>query len=375
MAAMQVLARWLRKSTPFSILVVIIAGCGSHQEQVTTPVAVEAPAAVPDDYRGRTAHLLREDGIDLDDIHCNQRVIWAGHLQEDSQAFYRDLEAYLSPLMRRRIRRADREMAQEQIEALAMNWFIRALIIHGEQNNLGAVVIPQVQWTDDDGNQHPLTIFHSATTPYAAEDDSCFRSLLRNGRVRRVIKLYDGDVPLRDLLDAEAHVAEEMGAEYVDTSQGELTYRGWREIAANAEASDEERATAVERLTALIRDHILAPGGQAPTGNVYFHCAGGMHRSPLVAGILRRCVAQESADVVREAMQIHAAYQSSDDQGGWEQPLLDFVERFDCSLLDPAEASIADDAESAEAGADDPEGEASESGDSESATDSEAVEE
>ena len=49
-------------------------------------------------------------------------------------------------------------------------------------------------------------------------------------------------------------MAEEMGATYVDTSQGELTYRGWREIAANAVGSSVStavRSTGIENLMCM----------------------------------------------------------------------------------------------------------------------------
>jgi hypothetical protein len=290
-------------------------------------------------------------------------VIWAEILHDDAGAFWTDLEANIAPLLRPRLRQVDREMAQEQVTTLAMNWFIRTLLIHGDNNNLGAVVLNDHQWTDEAGVSHPLIVFHSATLPFSDREGSCLRSLIERGRVRHLINLYDGNVPLRDQIDTEARVARELGASHVDAGSPELGYRGWREIAGDDDATEEDGVEAQRVVARLIREQILRPEGAAPRGNVYFHCAGGMHRSPMLSGILRRCLANQSLAEVREAMQVHSAYVDADNEGGFEPETYEFVRSFDCSLLQSEEADPASPSESSESS----DGEPSAGGDGDSA--------
>ena len=66
----------------------------------------------------------------------------------------------------------------------------------------------------------------------------------------------------------------------------------------------------------------------------YFHCAGGMHRSMTVDGVIRRCLGHEPIESIEEAMQYHGAYRDEETPNGYEEPILRFVEAFDCSLLE-----------------------------------------
>lgn len=324
-------------------LILMLAGCaGRPCPEPTTPVpalATETPAAEPiaaTGYEDQLEASLRHHGIELDRLACNRRVSWAATIRDDARAFSGELSSLLSP------EAADARLDDEtrgEITDLTMNWFIRVLLIHGDQNNLGAVVLPSVTWTDDDGQEHPLVVFHSATTPAAEAEGSCLRSLIEDAGVRHVINLYDGEVPLGDLLEAEGRTTRAAGATYVDISQSERDYDGWRHVASSAEASAEERAEAAATIARLLREQVLRPGGEEPRGHVYFHCAGGMHRSPLLSGILRRCVAGEPMEQVEEAMQVHSAFVAEGQPSGWEPELLEFVRDFDCSLLEGAGAT------------------------------------
>jgi hypothetical protein len=317
-------------------LALAVVGCSGRNQQDTTPQADQGPTEPqePGDYLGRMTFRLERAGIDRASIACNSDRRFAPTLRDDAGTFASDAEALFTPYVSRRILR-EREMIHDQVTGVAMNWFIRTLLIHGNLNNLGAVVLSRIEWSDEDGASHPLVVFHSGTTPDARAEGSCVRSLILTGHVGHVINLYDGDVPLRDLIEAEQAIAEELGAEYIDTSRVDLGYGGWRDIASDGEADAEQVRGATEAVTRLINEQIIRPGGSPPRGNVYFHCAGGMHRSPLVMGILRRCINEEPAEQVEEAMRYHAGYVDSDHPGGWEPPLAEFVRSYDCSLLQP----------------------------------------
>jgi len=319
------------------LLSVAVVGCGARQDTGEQTEPTPPPAAT--DYWSRMDAALQAEGIDLDEIACNTDVVWADRLGDDADAFYSDIEASISPHLKR-LREPERQALAEQVSDLAMNWFIRVLLIHGDFNNVGAVVIPTITWGEGD-EHHPLIVFHSGTTPFAEDEGSCFRSLVRQGHIRHVVNLYDGDVPLRDQIEAESRVAAQLGADYIDLSQVDHTYGNWREIAGDAAATEEQRQAAMQGIARLIREQILRPAGAPPRGNIYFHCAGGMHRSPLLAGVLRKCLAGDSIEQVREAMQAHTDYIDESHAGGYEAPILEIVRSFDCSLLEVSSGGAA----------------------------------
>ena len=83
----------------------------------------------------------------------------------------------------------------------------------------------------------------------------------------------------------------------------------------------------------MIRNQVLKPSGQAPQGNLYLHCVGGMHRTGIVFGILQRCINGSTMDEVEEIYRKHTAYVSESDPRGYEPLNLRFIAAFDCSLL------------------------------------------
>ena len=90
----------------------------------------------------------------------------------------------------------------------------------------------------------------------------------------------------------------------------------------------------MKQVAKAIRTRILHPQGNgAPAGNVYFHCGGGMHRSGMIFGILRRCINNDPMDVIEAEYKRHTAYRSPEKPGGFEPLNLRFIREFDCGLL------------------------------------------
>lgn len=317
------------------VVALLTASCGAPQggpSAAPTP-AVEG-AGGPDGYLARFRADLLRAGVDPDALRCDSRVVWASGLRADAEAFARELDGVYAPLLEGSADEEGRERAREAAERLAMNWMIRTVILHGGTQNLGGLVLARVRWTDDSGASRPLVVFHSATTSDAEEAGSCLRSLVEAGGVRHLVNLYDGGVPLADRVEAERALATELGATYADTAEAEPGYGSWREVASDPEAGPEERAEAMREVARLVREQVLRPGGEPLRGNVYFHCAGGMHRSTLIHGVLARCLGDASLDEVREVMQVHGDYQDGAHPGGFEEPLVAFVGDFDCALLE-----------------------------------------
>ena len=79
----------------------------------------------------------------------------------------------------------------EDLQGLLMWRLVRALIVDGNQNNMGAVTIPRLKTTDG----KPVTLFRSGFTPAPALKESCVRSLTEAGGVRHTVNLYSGPLP------------------------------------------------------------------------------------------------------------------------------------------------------------------------------------
>ena len=184
-------------------------------------------------------------------------------------------------------------------------------------DNLGAVRLKGRTYRDGQGKERPLLVFRSGLTLQEGGGASaCFRSLTGVAGVKHVINLYAGKFPFHDLIDQERAQAKSQGVEYFDLREhGDL---GWRGLVEEEQQYEQNRGEAQRRVAKLIREQLLRPGGAAPRGNLYFHCAGGMHRSGMLFGVLRRCI---------------KGYISESEPGGFEPLNLRFIREFDCSLI------------------------------------------
>ena len=64
-----------------------------------------------------------------------------------------------------------------------------------------------------------------------------------------------------------------------------------------------------------------------------YHSSGGMHRSGMLFGVLRRCVNGDSMAQIEREYRRHVAYSSEQQPGGFESLNLRFIREFDCRLL------------------------------------------
>ena len=194
---------------------------------------------------------------------------------------------------------------------------VRTLIIGGVNHNAGAIPLEGV--TTKDGR--PVTLYRSAFTPRPSEPGSCFRALVSAG-VRHVVNLYAGPMPTEDLEAAEKKTIEAAGGTYFRARDAD-----------HALAESGERAAAATAVARLVNDHILRPGGEAPSGDVHIHCGGGMHRTGMVVGVIERCVNGASEDRVLSSYRKHVGWRSQHVPGGYEQENMDFIKAFDCERL------------------------------------------
>ncbi|MCS6915608.1 MAG: hypothetical protein RMK29_00130 [Myxococcales bacterium] len=297
---------------------------------VAAPVAART---VPEDWGPA---LLRSAGVDPAQIRCNRDNRWGDTLRQDAQAGAAELMAAAGPALRP-LSTEEHAALQKKLQGILFWRMVRAVIIEGNNNNIGVIALRGRSYIDSSGRRRPLLVFRSGLTPSPQAPGSCFQSLLQAGGVRHVVNLFDGDIPAADLVAAEARAAAAAGASYTTASDDSAGYGPWRELLRNHYDDPERRLQASRSVARLIREQILAPGGAPPRGNIHIHCGGGMHRSGMIAGILERCINREPLEVVEAHYRYHVGWRGPDRPGGLEEGNLRFIREFDCTLLEPSQ--------------------------------------
>ena len=288
----------------------------------TTAVSDEEPS-----------QLLTEDGFDPSKLRCNRDSRFSSVLREDARAGTREILATLGARLPAQSAE-ERRLMEKRVEGVVFWRLVRAVLVEGNNNNLGVFPLRGHSFRDAAGRKHRVLVFRSGITPSPEATDSCFRSLLEHAGVRHVVNIFDGEIPIADLAAAEARAAAAAGATYHTASDAADGYGPWRDLLRAHYDDPAARRKATIGVARLIREQILAPDGAPPKGNVYFHCGGGMHRSGMIAGVMERCVNHEPMDVVERHYLFHVGYRDPSHPGGREDGNLRFIREFDCALLD-----------------------------------------
>lgn len=307
--------------------VLAASSCAGRAAPSTPPAPADAVPPPVD------AALLRAAGIDRAALACNSENRWGTMLRGDAVEGAGDLLAVLGDAAPRDP--AARDALKDRLRSLLFWRMVRAVLIEGDNNNLGAIPLAGHTWTDEHGASHPVVVFRSGITPTPDAPGSCFRSLLEHGGVRHVVNLFDGKIPVADLIAAEERTATAAGASYVTATDDEGGgYGRWRDALKEHYDDPAARAAAFASLARLIREQILAPGGAPPRGNIHLHCGGGMHRSGMVAGVIEKCVNHAPMAQVLAHYRYHVAWHGEATPGGYEDGNVKVLEAFDCGLLD-----------------------------------------
>ncbi len=213
----------------------------------------------------------------------------------------------------------------------ALGYLVRSTFEQMQTQNLGVLQIKGRSYEDSSGGIHPLLIFRSAIIIEQKNSGSCFNSLIKSANVKHVINLYGGSFPLQDKIKEEKEQARKLGVSYFDAmNQPNLC---WRKLVEEEECYLDNFKVAMKRLAEVIQQQILRPDGNPPRGNIYLHCAGGMHRSGIIFGVLRRCLNDDSMEDIEKEYKRHTAFTSDEQPGGFESLNIKFIKDYDCSLL------------------------------------------
>jgi hypothetical protein len=269
---------------------------------------------------------LKAAGVDPDGLACNTRVRWERALNR----YAKEIVAGIA----RKWKIAPDEAARRAAVHHALGYLVRSYFDQVAPHNMGVTALRGHTYRDARGRRRQLLVYRSGLTiddRVPGSPSRCFESLVQAGGVRHVINLYGGTFPFYDVVAAEKTRAKALGISYFDAATAaELQFRRMIEKPADY---GRNLAAAMKRLAALVNRHLLRPGGAPPRGNVYVHCGGGMHRTGMVIGVLRRCINKEPMAAIEADYRRHTAYRSEAAPGGFEALNLRFIEAFDCALL------------------------------------------
>ena len=316
---------------PPLIAVVVLASCvSSPAPAVQGPPVASAGVAPVDDA------LLRAAGIERAALRCNSENRFGADLRAESVTGAGEMVAAMGAAAP--VDPTARAELQDKLRTLLFWRMVRAVLIEGNNNNLGAIPLAGRTWTDGAGKVHPVVVFRSGITPTPDGDGSCFRSLLEHGGVHHVVNLFDGKIPVGDLIAAEGRAATAAGASYVTATDdgGGAGYGRWRDTLKEHYDDPAQREAAFRAMARLIREQVLWPGGAAPTGNIHLHCGGGMHRSGMIAGLIEKCVNHAPMAQVLAHYRYHVAWTDDAHPGGFEPGNVLVLQDFDCALIDDA---------------------------------------
>jgi len=326
----------VRRALPGSILFsavlafLLLGACAAAR-----PAGETGPPAAPRLASAREDRLLRAAGIDPARIACNAENRWGRGLKQDAANGAGQLLELLAPSLRP-LADAEQRALRRRLGDLLMWRMVRAVLIEGNNNNLGVIPLWGYRYRDAAGVERPVLVFRTGLTPAPDSLGSCFRTLLEEGRVKHVVNLFDGEIPAADLVAAEERTARQAGATYHSPSEsreGTQGYGPWRETLRRHYAEPARRQEASSALARLVHEQILAPGGAPPVGNIHVHCGGGMHRTGMVIGLLERCINQEPLPTVEAHYRRHVGYRDAQNPGGYEEENVRFLREFDCSLF------------------------------------------
>lgn len=311
-------------------LVVLVAlstlACSGPQRQTAATPPPAATAAGPAGLSTAELGALREGGVDPAAIRCNTRNMWNPALRPESKAtadkILSDLETLGVPIP------ADRRDAAKRAITDAVQWrTVLSTLIDGDMNNLGVLRVKGSSTADG----KPLLLFRTGFTPRPDAPDACLGSLVRAGGVRNAVNLYAGAMPTEALEAAERQQLSSAGGTYVSARDAGSAIGSWREDL-REDASPEAKRAAMTAVADIVHQ-LLQPQGQAPTGNVWIHCGGGMHRTGMVVGVIERCLNGASPEQVAATYARHVAWRTDAQPGGFEAENLAFIQAFDCRLL------------------------------------------
>jgi len=209
----------------------------------------------------------------------------------------------------------------------SLGYMVRVNYELRHDDNVGAIVLKDCT--------PPRILFRSGTMVNLTDKNSMLNQLITKADLKHITNLYAGHFPLHDVYEEEKRLILEAGGTY----HNEATVsppRKWRDLIKDEEVYEKNLAKASGYVAGVIKD-VLLPGGKPPIGNMLIHCGGGMHRTGMIYGIIRRCIAEHEKDEIINDYRKHVDWQSEENPGGAEKLNEKFIMEYDEKLIKDVE--------------------------------------
>lgn len=307
-----------------ALLLLWTGACATSADEVRKPTTIIA-AERTDAERWKMP--LLDQGGNPDLVQCKPNQVWDPDLKNAASELAQETLAAMTASGMQATGLEAKELF-ERVEGMAMWALVRRLLLGGNHHNFGGFPLRGLRTAN--GSQ--LLIYRTGITASPNEAGSCVHTLLRHGQVRHIVNLYAGPMPTADLEVAERQATQDVNGTYFLARSSRPEIAEWREHLRHHGASAYEEVS--KTVAGIINEQLLRPGGSPPRGNIHLHCGGGMHRTGMIMGILDRCINGTEAEIIEADYRRHVAWRSDEFPGGFEQANLDFVNAFDCSLID-----------------------------------------
>jgi len=193
---------------------------------------------------------------------------------------------------------------------------------------------------DDNFSAHLLTkipncpnviLYQSATMVDLGKERSLYRNLVKKGNLKHVANIYAGPFPLGDVYEEEKKIIEQNGGIFQD-ERAERPSRKWRYLIQKPQDYEKQKRHAMTIVAGVIKS-ILLPKGKLLEGNILVHCGGGMHRTGMIIGIIRKAFSDATMEEIIDNYRFHVGYKDEQFTGGAEPLNIKFIQEFDTSLI------------------------------------------
>jgi len=175
----------------------------------------------------------------------------------------------------------------------------------------------------------PRLIFRSGTMVDLDKPNSVYRNLIKVANIKHVVNLYAGPFPLGDVYEKEKEIIEQVKGTYHDERKS-VPSRKWRYLIQKEKDYNNKKDEAIDIVSMVIQDILLPKGKKPKPGeNVLIHCGGGMHRTGMIIGIIRRIFSSNSSmPQIIDDYRKHVGWKNNVFIGGREELNERFIEEF-----------------------------------------------
>ncbi|OFZ78405.1 MAG: hypothetical protein A2583_14040 [Bdellovibrionales bacterium RIFOXYD1_FULL_53_11] len=209
-----------------------------------------------------------------------------------------------------------------------------------ESGNLGG---GKFEFKFKDGSSRKVNIFRSAFLGAGDQGRRCLAELMKHHGVKHVVNMYTPEKgAFRDAKTrwepAEKKIAQQHNASYQTFDA--FDYRHVDDVAdpgvklRKGDVALTKRFEQIDKIFGSIIGQVKLSkaGADSKDISILIHCMGGMHRTGIMFGLLRKCINGEKLDAIIDEAGCHMA-KSPGNKGGFKPEVVNVIRKYDCKRI------------------------------------------